>query len=269
MYGLQLAFRDFDMSKGLTGGTFVGLKYFTKFIQGNQFVTLIKNTSLISFFTLLAGFPTPIILALLFNQIRNSTQRKTVQTIAYVPHFISMIVLVGMLLVFLSPTSGIAGNVFRVLGKDPINIMGEAKLFRLVYVISEIWQHSGWNSIIYIAALSSIDPQLYEAAKVDGASRFRRILHIDIPGLLPTIIILLILNAGGIMSVGFEKIFLMQNSLNLSVSEVISTYTYKIGIINNQISYSSAIGLFNTLINFIFLVTVNQISKRTNNTSLW
>lgn len=269
MYGLQLAFRKFESSKGLTGGEFVGLDFFLRFLKGAQFKDLMKNTFLISFYTLLAGFPMPIIFALIFNQIRNAKQKKIVQTIAYIPHFISTIVLVGMLLVFLSPSSGIAGSIFRSLGMDSVNIMGESKYFRAVYVISDVWQHAGWNSIIYIAALSGIDTQLYEAAKVDGANKWKRILHIDIPCLIPTIIILLILNAGNVMSVGFEKVFLMQNSLNLTVSEVISTYTYKIGIKNNQISYSSAIGLFNTLINFIFLVIVNQISKKASKTSLW
>lgn len=269
MYGLQLAFRKFESSKGLTGGDFVGLEYFRKFMSGAQFGTLIKNTFLISFYSLVAGFPVPIILALIFNQIRNARGKKLIQTIAYVPHFVSTIVLVGMLLVFLSPSSGIAGNIFRMLGKEPINISGDPTYFRLTYVLSDIWQHAGWNSIIYIAALSGIDPQLYEAAKVDGASKWKRIIYIDIPCLIPTIIILLILNAGNIMSVGFEKVFLMQNNLNLNVSEVISTYTYKIGIKNNQISYSSAIGLFNTLINFVFLITVNKISKKTSQTSIW
>jgi putative aldouronate transport system permease protein len=269
MYGLQLAFRKFDSLKGLTGGEFVGLDYFRRFIQGAQFESLIKNTFLISFLTLLVGFPVPIFLALVFNQIKNARHKKIIQTIAYVPHFISMIVLVGMLMVFLSPSSGIAGNIYRAFGKEAINIMGEQEYFRLVYVLSEVWQHAGWNSIIYIAALAGIDTQLYEAAKVDGASKWKRIIYIDIPCLIPTIIILLILNAGNVMSVGFEKVYLMQNSLNMTVSEVISTYTYKIGIMNNQISYSSAIGLFNTLINFVFLVTVNFISKKTSKTSLW
>ena len=269
LYGLQLAFRKFDSTKGLTGGEFVGLYYFKRFMQGAQFKNLIINTFTVSFYTILVGFPLPIFLALVFNQIRNKSRKKMIQTIAYMPHFISTIVLVGMLLVFLSPSSGISSNIFRMLGQEPVNIMGEAKYFRLVYVLSDVWQHSGWNSIIYIAALAGVDTQLYEAAKVDGAGKLQRIIHIDIPSLLPTIVILLILNAGNVMSVGFEKVFLMQNNLNLSVSEVISTYTYKIGIMSNQISYSTAIGLFNTIINFVFLVIVNQISKKTSKNSLW
>ena len=191
------------------------------------------------------------------------------QTVAYMPHFISVIVIVGMILVFLSPSTGLAGNIFQFFGLKPINFMGKVEYFRSIYVLSDVWQHAGWNSIIYIAALAGVDPQLYEAAKVDGASRMQQIIHIDIPHLLPTIIILLILNTGSLLGVGFEKIFLMQNGMNLSVSEVIDTYVYKIGILSNQISYSTAIGLFNTMINFTILIIVNQIAKKTSETSLW
>jgi len=269
MYGVQIAFREFDPSKGFIGGEFVGLKYFIKFIKSFQFADLIKNTFFLSLYTIVAGFPVPIILALVINQIKNAKVKKVVQTVSYMPHFISVIVLVGMLSIFLSPSSGIIGHLYTALGLKPVNFMGVPKYFRSIYVLSDIWQHSGWNSIIYIAALSAVDPSLYEAAEVDGANRWQKLIMIDIPSLVPTIIILLILNSGNIMNVGFEKVYLMQNSMNLPVSEVISTYVYKIGIMSNQISYSSAIGLFNTLINFVFLVTVNFISKKTSDISLW
>ena len=268
MYGVQIAFREFDPTKGFAGGEFVGLKYFIKFINSFQFTDLIKNTFLLSF-SIDAGFPVPIVLALIINQIKNSKAKKFIQTVSYMPHFISVIVLVGMLSIFLSPSSGIIGHIYRTLGLEAINFMGVPKYFRFIYVFSDIWQHSGWNSIIYIAALSAIDPNLYEAAEVDGANRWQKLVKIDIPSLMPTIVILLILNSGNILNIGFEKIYLMQNSMNLPVSEVISTYVYKIGIISNQISYSSAIGLFNTLINFVFLIAVNFISKKTSDISLW
>lgn len=269
MYGVQIAFREFDPSKGFVGGEFVGFKYFIKFINSFQFTDLIKNTFYLSFFTIVAGFPVPIILALVINQIKKSRVKKVVQTVSYMPHFISVIVLVGMLSIFLSPSSGIIGHIYRSFGLKPVNFMGVPKYFRFIYVLSDIWQHSGWNSIIYIAALSAIDPSLYEAAEVDGANKWQKLIMIDIPSLVPTIVILLILNSGNIMNIGFEKVYLMQNSMNLPVSEVISTYVYKIGIMSNQISYSSAIGLFNTLINFVFLVVVNFVSKKISDISLW
>lgn len=269
MYGVQIAFREFDPARGLTGGDFVGLKYFNKFINSFQFKDLIKNTFFLSLYTIVAGFPVPIVLALVINQIKKARLKKIIQTVSYMPHFISLIVLVGMLSIFLSPSSGIIGHIFRIIGLQPVNFMGVPKYFRTIYVLSDIWQHAGWNSIIYIAALSSIDPSLYEAAEVDGANKWQKLIMIDIPSLVPTIIILLILNSGNIMNVGFEKVYLMQNNMNLTVSEVISTYVYKIGIMSNQISYSSAIGLFNTLINFVFLVVVNFVSKKTSDISLW
>lgn len=269
MYGVQLAFKKYDSAKGLLGGDFVGLQYFQKFIKSYQFSDLMRNTFLLSLYTIAAGFPIPIVFSLIFNQIQNPRSKKMMQTISYMPHFVSVIVLVGMLLIFLSPSSGMAGHLYRLFGLEPVNLMGEESCFRTIYVISDIWQHAGWNSIIYVAALSAIDVQLYEAAKVDGANRWQQILHIDVPSLAPTIIILLILNAGNIMTVGFEKAFLMQNATNMGVSEVISTYVYKMGIISNQISYSSAIGLFNTLINFVFLLLVNLLARKYGDVSLW
>ncbi len=268
MYGIQLAFREFDFTKGLTGGEFVGMKYFLKFFRSFQFADIIRNTFAISFTSLLLGFPVPIILALMMNQIRNKGMRKTIQTIFYAPHFISTVVLVGFLNVLLAPNTGIISSMLGLFGITG-NLLGDKTAFVPVYVLSDIWQHVGWNSIIYLAALSSVDTQLYDAARVDGAGKWQTIWHVDIPCLTPTMIIMLILSMGNILSVGFEKIFLMQNSTNLSVAEVISTYVYKIGIRSNQYSYSAAIGLFNTLVNFAMLMLVNRISRKVSETSLF
>lgn len=269
MYGIQLAFREFDFTKGLTGGDWVGLKYFTQFIESHMFTDLLRNTVVLSLTTIIVGFPAPIILALLINQIKWKRGKKVLQTTVYLPHFISIVVLVGLLNVLLSPNTGIAGHIMNAFGFHDVNLLASTNTFVPVYVLSDVWQHVGWNSIIYLAALSSVDPQLYDSAKMDGANRWQIIRNVEIPAIIPTIIILLILNMGSIISTGFEKIFLMQNPLNLPVSEVIETYVYKIGIISNQFSYAAAIGLFNTLINFALLLTMNYIAKRFSNISLW
>jgi putative aldouronate transport system permease protein len=228
-----------------------------------------RNTFFISFATVVLSFPSPIILALLLNQVKWIRAKKILQTTVYLPHFISIVVMVGLLNVLLSPNSGIIGHIISSFGFDNINLLASTKSFVPVYVLSDIWQHCGWNSIIFLAALSTVDPQLYDSSKIDGASRWQTIRNVDIPAIIPTIIILLVLGMGGILSTGFEKIFLMQNALNLPASEVISTYVYKIGIVSNQFSYSSAIGLFNTLINFIFLYAANTFSRKVSDVSLW
>jgi putative aldouronate transport system permease protein len=269
MYGIQLAFREFDFTKGLTGGEWVGIKYFEQFVTNYMFKDLMTNTVTISLTTIILGFPAPIIMALIINQVFGKRWKKTLQTTVYLPHFISMVVMVGLLNVLLSPETGIVGHVMKLLGLGDINLLASEKTFVPVYVLSDIWQHAGWNSIIYLAALASVDPQLYDSAKIDGASRWQTIRYVDLPAIVPTMIILFILSMGNILNTGFEKIFLMQNPLNLPVSEVIATYVYKIGIISSQFSYSAAIGLFNTLINFIFLLAMNFIAKRFSNISLW
>ena len=269
MYGIQLAFRDFDFTKGLTGGEWHGLFYFKQFIESLQFTDLMRNTFLISLATIILGFPAPIILALILNQIKWGRAKKLLQTVVYMPHFISIVVMVGLLNVLLSPNTGIIGQFTASLGFPDLNLLASTHTFTPVYVLSEIWQHCGWNSIIYLAALSTVDPSLYDAAKIDGAGRWQAIRHVDLPAIIPTIIILFILSMGSVLGTGFEKIFLMQNTLNLPVSEVISTYVYKIGIVSSQFSYSTAIGLFNTLINFIFLFAMNWIAKRNAQISLW
>ncbi|MCH9276983.1 ABC transporter permease subunit [Bifidobacterium amazonense] len=269
MYGIQLAFREFDFTKGLTGGEWVGFKYFKQFFDSPLFGTLMINTVRISLWTLVMGFIFPIILALLINQIHSSKVKGFVQTITYLPHFISTVVVVSMINLFLKPDVGVLTRALGVIGIHSDNFMGDPNLFTPIYWISEVWQHVGWNSIIYLAALSSVDTALYEAAKIDGAGRLQLIRYVDIPAILPTCGVLLILNMGGVLNVGFEKVFLMQNTLNIDASEVISTYTYKIGLLQSQFSYSTAIGLFNMLINFAFLIIANQVSRKVSNSGIF
>ena len=270
MYGVQIAFKNFRPVQGIWGSSWAGLKWFDRFFKSAQFTSLMSNTLLLNLYLLVVTFPLPIIVAILFNQYRSQRVRKILQTVSYAPHFISTVVMVGMLILFLSPTRGLYGNVVRLFGRTPGNLMGEASLFRSIYVWSDVWQHTGWDSIIYIAALSSVDPQLYDAATVDGATRLQKIRHVEIPSLLATASILLIMRVGNMMSVGFEKVYLMQNSLNTATSEVISTYVYKIGLTGTpQYSYSAAVGLFNTVINLILLTLCNTATKRLSGSGLW
>jgi putative aldouronate transport system permease protein len=269
MYGVQIAFKDFIATKGIDGSSWVGLKHFERFFNSYYAWRLISNTMGISLYQLVVGFPIPIILALMMNEVRSTRFKKTVQTVTYAPHFLSAVVLVGLMLALLSPRNGLINQLIVVFGGEPIHFISETGWFKSLYVLSDVWQNAGWASIIYMAALAGIDPQLYEAAVVDGANKLQKIIHITIPCLLPTAIILLILNVGSVMSVGFEKVFLMQNEVNLEASEVISTYVYKQGLLNAQFSFTAAVGLFNSLINFILLIVVNQMSKRLSQTSLW
>lgn len=269
MYGVQLAFKDYSAMKGIWGSPWVGFSYFTRFFSSPQFFNILKNTLGISFYSLLAGFPIPILIALVLNQTRSLKFKKVVQTTIYAPHFISVVVLCGMMNVFLGPSTGIVNNIIASLGGDKIFFLAEPRMFDDIFVWSDIWQNTGWSTIIYIAALSSISPELYEAAKIDGASKLKTILYIDIPGILPTIVTLFILRTGSFMNIGFQKAFLLQNPLNIEASEIIATYVYKIGLIQSQFSYSTAIGLFNTIINIILIFSVNAICKKINETSLW
>lgn len=272
MFGIQIAFKDFTARGGIWGSEWVGFKHFENFFTSYQFSRVIKNTLTLSLYSLVVGFPIPIILALMLNAERNQKYKKVVQTVTYLPHFISMVVLVGMITQFLNPRIGfIPQFLASVFGGDPVNFMASPEAFPHIYVWSGIWQSVGWNSIIYMAALAGTDIQLHEAAEIDGASRFKRVLYIDLPVIIPTAIILLILNSGQIMNVGFEKVFLMQNNLNISTSEVISTYVYDIGLASSRanFSYGTAIGLFNSVINFILIITVNTISKKATEQSLW
>lgn len=268
MYGVIIAFKDYTPAGGIAGSPWAGFKYFEKFFHSYQFSITIKNTLIISLYSF-ATFPIPIVFALLVNQLRANRFKRVFQTVTYMPHFISTVVVVGILLILLSPGNGLIGAVYGLFGAEAPNLMGSAALFSSVYVWSDVWQHTGWDSIIYIAALSAVDPSLYEAATVDGASRWQKIRYIDIPMLMPTAITLLILRVGGLLGVGFEKAYLLQNNLNLSGSEVISTYVYKIGLQSAQYSFSAAINLFNTVINFILLILVNRISRKYSEHSLW
>ena len=271
MYGVVIAFKDYRNALGIMGSSWADpwFKHFARFFSSPNFGTTITNTLVISFYSLIVMTPLPVAIALLINQMRLRVFKRVFQTVTYLPHFISTVVMVGMILIMLSPSSGLIGNIYGLLGAEAPNLMGIPGAFSSVYVWSDVWQHTGWDSIIYIAALSAVDPSLYEAATVDGANRWQRLKHIDLPMILPTACILLILRAGNIMNVGFEKVYIMQNNLNLSASEVISTYVYKIGIINAQYSYSAAINLFNTLVNLALLVSVNMFSKKFSETSLW
>jgi putative aldouronate transport system permease protein len=269
MYGVQIAFRNFNSVQGIWGSPWIGISHFKRFFKSHFFWLLIKNTTFISLYSLIAGFPIPIILALALNEVKNIHFKKLVQNVTYVPHFISMVVMVGMIHIFLSPSNGIVNTIIEGLGGKAIPFLSKSRMFKNIYVWSGIWQSSGWGSIIYIAALAGIDNELHEAAVIDGATKLQRIRYINIPGIVPTIVIRLILSCGGIMSVGFEKIFLMQNSLNMESSEVISTYVYKVGLQGAQFSFSTAVGLFNSVINFILLLFVNGISKKLSETSLW
>ena len=261
IWGVQIAFRDYLPIRGMLGSEWVGFRHFHRFFSSFQFWRLMKNTLGISIYHLLAGFPLPILLALALFQVKNGLFRRFTQTVTYAPHFISVVVLVGLLHVFLNPRNGLFNVLLMLMGKDPVYFIGMEKLFWHLYVISGIWQSTGWGAILYLAALSGIDPELYEAAKIDGTSRLQRIMYIDIPGILPTIVILFILNTGRLMNVGYEKIFLMQNPLNLGASEVISTYVYKIGLMQSQFGFASAVGLFNGVVNLVLLVIVDRIAK--------
>lgn len=269
MAGIQIAFKDYKMSKGIWDSAWVGMKHFNYFFNSVQFENLMVNTIKLSVYALLLGFPLPIILALLLNESKNLKLKKAVQSLTYAPYFISTVVLVSMLSLFLSPSTGVINKVIELLGGQAIDFMGSERMFRPVYILSGIWQGTGWSSIIFIAALAGIDPQLHEAAEIDGANRLQRIWHINIPGILPTMVIVFILSCGSIMSVGFEKAFLMQNSMNQGASEIIATYVYKLGIQKAQYSYTTAIGLFNSLINLVLLVIVNKISKKVADISLF
>ncbi|MEK5059013.1 sugar ABC transporter permease [Paenibacillus sp. FSL H7-0326] len=269
MYGVQIAFKDFIANKGIMGSPWVGFEHFERFFDSFYFWRIIKNTLGIGIYELVVGFPIPIILALMIHELRTGKFRKFVQTVTYMPHFLSTIVMVGMIMMFLSPASGLINVVILLFGGEPISFMTEPGWFKSIYVWSGVWQTMGWSSIIYIAALAGIDPQLHEAARVDGASRLCRIWHINLPGIAPTIIVLLILNMGSILGVGFEKVFLMQNDLNMESSDVISTNVYRSGILGAQYSFSAAVGLFNSVVNFIMLLIVNRIARKVSSSSLW
>jgi len=269
MYGVQIAFKDFRTSLGIWDSPWVGFRHFIKFLNYPEFWRILKNTLTISVYQLVVGFPIPIILAIMINEIKGTTFKKTVQMVTYAPHFISMVVLCGMLTLFLNRDMGIINHLVSFLGGSRTDYLSDPRWFKTLYVLSEVWQNAGWGTIIYLAALSGVDVQVIESARMDGANRFQKIRYVDFPSIVPTMVILLIMNVGNILSVGFEKVLLLQNSLNMESSDIIATYVYRIGLLGGQFSYTAAIGLFNNIINLILLITVNQISRKLSETSLW
>jgi putative aldouronate transport system permease protein len=269
MYGVLIAFEDFSARKGILHSPWVGLKHFTRFVSLPSFWRIIGNTVTISLYTLAAAFPLAILLALGLNEVSSRWFKKSVQMMTYAPYFISTVVMVAILFQVLDYRRGPLNLLIQALGGNPILFMGIPELFKSIYVWSGVWQTTGFGAVIYLAALAGIDPQLHDAAYIDGASRLQRIRHIDLPGILPTIIILLIMNIGGVMNVGFEKVFLMQNAQNLSSSEIIATYIYKVGLINADYSFSAAVGLFNSVINLALLLASNTVARRLSGSALW
>lgn len=269
MYGAQIAFRDYNPVQGFFGSPWVGLQHFERFVTSFQFERIMVNTLTINSLGLLIAFPVPIVLALLINHLQSERFKKISQTILYSPSFISVVVIVGMIHLLFNPTSGLVNNFLELIGSQPVFFMGDPGWFRPLYIGSDIWQNAGFSMIVYLAALTAIDPALHEAAKMDGANMWRRIRHVDLPGIMPVITILFILAIGNLFNLGFEKVLLMQTDLNLPTSEVIQTYVYKVGLQQAQFSYSAAIGLFNSVLNLILLLTFNWIARKANQASLW
>ncbi|MBK8030128.1 MAG: sugar ABC transporter permease [Chloroflexi bacterium] len=269
MYGIQIAFKDFVPTEGIWGSPWVGLEHFQRFFNSFQFGTLLRNTLVLSIYALVISFPLPVFLSLLMNQFPVVRYRRLVQTVIYAPTFISTVVLVGMINVFLSPRSGLINHLVVLFGGQPVQFMASPDWFPSIYVWSGVWQGTGFATIVYMAALASVDPALHEAAIMDGASKWGRIRYVDLPAIMPTIIILLILAVGNIMNVGFEKALLMQTPLNKPTSEIIQTYVYSLGLQRAQYSFSAAVGVFNSVVNLILLFMVNRFAKRVSDTSLW
>lgn len=269
MTNAVIAFKDYSVVKGIWGSPWAGFKYFELFFQNPVFWTLIKNTLGLSLYALVVGFPIPIILAVFLNEVKDGVFKRTVQLVTYAPYFISTVIMVSIVMLMLAPRLGVVNLALVAIGKEQINFLGLQDAFPSIYVWSGVWQFTGYSAIVYLAALAGVDPQLYEAAKIDGASRIQRILNVDLPGIMPVAVIILILNVGSLLSVGFEKVYLLQNPLNLATSEIISTYVYKIGLLNANFSFATAVGLFNSVINMILLIMVNEFAKRISDTSLW
>ena len=268
MYGIVLAFKEYNPLSGIIGSPWVGMKHFNRFFRSPFFSQIIWNTLYLSLYGLFIGFPLPVLLALGLNQVRSLGFKKTVQTVTYAPYFISTVVLVGIINIVFAET-GFVNQFLKMIGKESVLFMGAARYWRHIYVWSGVWQGMGWSAIIYIAALSGVDPVLYEAAIIDGATKLQRIIYIDLPSIAPTIVITFILSAGSIMGIGFEKAFLMQNPLNASVSEIIPTYVYKVGLISGEYGFSTAVGLFNSVINCVLLLLVNKIARKFGQSSIW
>lgn len=268
MYGITLAFKDFQAKKGILGSPWIGFDNFKRFLSVYNFKSLIRNTLRLSLYSLLAGFPIPIVFALFLNYLKSNKLRKAVQMVSYAPHFISTVVICGMITIFMSNNNGIINVLLEMLGGDSINFLGTPEYFSHIYVWSGVWQNMGWSAIIYISALAGVDQQMHEAAIIDGANKLQRMWYIDIPSIKSTIVMLLIMRMGNIMDVGFEKVYLLQNPLNKDVSNILSTYVYNVGVLNAEYGYSTAVSLFNTVINVILLVLANTVSKKLFDESL-
>lgn len=269
MAGNILAFRKFSMGDSIFGTKWVGFRYFRLFLKDPYFWKVFFNTLILSVTNLVIGFPIPIIFALLLNEISSVFGKRLVQTISYIPKFLSVVVVISLINIMLSPSGGIINSLIKALGGEAIYFLKEPGWFRPIYIISDIWQFMGWNSILYIAALSNVDPQLYEAAKIDGAGYLKQVLFVTIPGIMPTIVITLILSAGGVLGVGFEKVLLLYSPGIYDTADVLQTYVYRMGLLSSNYSYSTAVGLFQAAINLTIIWTVNRISRKTTETSLW
>ncbi len=269
MYGNIIAFKNFKYTTGIWGSEWVGFEHFLRFFRSPYFTRVLRNTILISVYSILWGFPIPIVFALLTNDLRQGLYKRVVQAVSYIPYFISTVVICGMLVNFLSPSTGIINSIIKAFGGKPVNFLMEPKWFRTIFIASGIWQGFGWSAIIYLAALTGVSPELYEASKIDGASRLQRVLHISIPSIMPTIVVTFILQLGSLMSVGYEKLILLYNPVTLDVADVISSYTYRTGLVEGNYSFASAVGLFNSLINLILVFIANSISKKVSDNSLW
>ncbi|MGO4499201.1 ABC transporter permease [Paenibacillus sp. 2RAB27] len=269
MFGLVITFKNFNLFKGIWASEWVGFKYYVMFFQNPDFFLLMRNTLLLGFYKLLFGFPAPIILAILLNELKNMALKRFVQTVSYLPHFISNVIVASMVIMFLSPSGGLINQIIQKLGFTPINFMMEPGWFRSIYVASDIWQQTGWESIIYLAALTAVDPQLYEAASIDGAGRWEKLWNVTLPGIAPTIVILFILNVGKVLEIGFEKVFLMYNAAVYSTADIISTYVYRVGLEQGNFSYGASIDLFMGIISLIFIYSANYISRKVGENSLW
>lgn len=269
MYGNIIAFKDYSPVKGISGSDWVGLKYFIQFFKSPYFGRVLRNTVLISVYSILWGFPVPIIFALMTNDLKQGVYKRVVQAVSYIPYFISTVIICGMLVNFLSPSTGIVNAIIKKLGGESINFLMEPEWFRTVFIASGIWQGFGWSAIIYLAALTGVSPELYEAAKIDGASKLQRVIHISLPCIMPTIVVTFILQLGTLMSVGYEKIILLYNPVTLEVADVISSYTYRTGLVEGNYSFASAVGLFNSAINLVLVVIANKLSRKVSDVSLW
>ncbi|MFD0958090.1 ABC transporter permease [Paenibacillus chungangensis] len=269
MFGIVISFKSYNPFIGIWESDWVGVKYYSMFFENPDFGKLLRNTFLLGFYKLVFGFPAPIVLALLLNELSHMVFKRFVQTVSYLPHFISNVVVASMVVMFLSPSGGIVNDAIAMLGFEPINFLVMPEYFRSVYVMSEIWQHIGWESILYLAALTAIDPVYYEAAEIDGASRWRKLWHITLPGISSTIVVLLILNVGKVIEIGFEKVFLLYNPATYETADILSTFVYRVGLMQGNFSYAAAIDVFTGVISMIFILSTNYLSRKLSQTSLW